>query len=93
MQTSVIQHRVSDFLKRFPPFDTFSEQDVFSLAGSGRVKFHESEEYVLRQGDAKGQLVWVVQQGRVELIEGGASGEQDPRGFAHGMLGRGTARV
>src|ERR1041384_6403552 len=76
MKTSVIRHRVADFLKTHAPFDALSEPDLLELAGSGRVKFHESDEYVLRQGDAKGQIVWVIQRGRVELIEQHASGEQ-----------------
>ena len=69
MQTSVIRHRVADFLRRFPPFDALPEQDLLDLAGQGKVKFHESEEYIFRQGDAKMQMVWLIQQGRVELLE------------------------
>src|SRR5882757_3367425 len=76
MKTSVIRHRVADFLKLHAPFDALSERDLLDLAGSGRVKFHESEEYVFRQGDAKGQLVWMIQQGRVELLEERTAGEQ-----------------
>src|SRR4029077_11036331 len=75
MKTSVIRHRVADFLKRHAPFDALEEQDLLDLAGSGKVKFHESEEYLFRQGDPKGQFVWTIQQGRVELIEEGPSGE------------------
>ncbi len=75
MKTSVIRHRVADFLKRHTPFDALEEQDLLDLAGSGKVKFHESDEYIFRQGDPKGQFVWTVQQGRVELIEEGPSGE------------------
>ena len=76
MKTSVIRQRVADFLKQNAPFDTLLEQDLLDLAGSGKVKFHESDEYVFRQGDAKGQFVWVIQQGRVELIEASASGQR-----------------
>jgi hypothetical protein len=70
MQTSVIRHRVADFLKQHPPFDALSPSDLLDLAGSGRVKFHESEEFVYWQGDPKGPFVWVVQQGRVDLLDG-----------------------
>ena len=45
------------------------------LAGHGRVKFHESEEYIFRQGDGKIQMVWLIQQGRVELLEEHPDGE------------------
>src|SRR5260370_21822479 len=75
MKTSVIRQRVADFLKRHAPFDALDEQDLLDLAGSGKVKFHESEEYIFRQGDPKGQFVWTIQQGRVELIEENPSGE------------------
>jgi signal-transduction protein with cAMP-binding, CBS, and nucleotidyltransferase domain len=74
MKTSVIRHRVADFLKAHAPFDVLSEQDLLDLAGSGRVKFHESDEYVFHQGDAKGPVVWIIQQGRVELMEERPSG-------------------
>src|SRR5688572_4721942 len=70
MQTSVILHRVADFLKQYPPFDALSAADLLDLAGSGRVKFHESEEFIYWQGDPKGPFVWVIQQGRVDLLDG-----------------------
>jgi signal-transduction protein with cAMP-binding, CBS, and nucleotidyltransferase domain len=70
MQTSVIRHRVADFLKQHSPFDALSDPDLLDLAGSGRVKFHESEEFVYWQGDPPGAFLWVVQQGRVDLLEG-----------------------
>jgi hypothetical protein len=70
MQTSVILHRVADFLKQYPPFDALSSADLLDLAGSGRVKFHESEEFIYWQGDPKGPFVWVIQQGRVDLLDG-----------------------
>lgn len=76
MKTSVIRHRVADFLKRHGPFDALLEQDLLDLAGSGRVRFHECGEYIFRQGDAKGQFVWIIQQGRVELLEERISGER-----------------
>ncbi len=75
MKTSVIPYRVADFLRRHAPFDGISEQDLLELAGSGRVKFHQSHEYLFRQGDPKGQQVWVIQQGRVEAMEQSNSGE------------------
>jgi len=82
MKTSVIPHRVADFLKRFPPFDVITQPELLDLASSGRVKFHQLGEYVCRQGDPKGQLVWVIQQGRVELLA------ED--GQLHDVLGEGA---
>ena len=86
MQTSVIRHRVADFLKRFPPFDSLPESDVLDLAGHGKVKFHESDEYIFRQGDGKMQMVWLIQQGRVELLEDSGAGEQLRDVLAEGDL-------
>jgi CBS domain-containing protein len=76
MKTSVIRQRVADFLKQHHPFDVLSEADLLALAGSGKVKFCESEEYLFHQGDPKGQFLWVIQQGSVELLEEGAGGER-----------------
>ena len=76
MRTSVIRHRVADFLKQYPPFDSLSPDDLHEAAGSGRVKFHQANEYVFRQGQDKASIVWVVQQGRVDLIEDCTTGEQ-----------------
>lgn len=76
MQTSVIRRRVADFLKQYPPFDSLSEQDLLDVAGSGRVKFHQANEYVFRQGQANIQVIWVLQQGRVDLLDERIEGEQ-----------------
>ena len=65
-----------NFLKHYSPFDVLSDDDLRDLAGSGRVKFHESDEYLFRQDQAKEKFVWIVQQGRVELLDGQAPGEQ-----------------
>jgi signal-transduction protein with cAMP-binding, CBS, and nucleotidyltransferase domain len=69
MKTSVIRQRVADFLRQNAPFDSLDPQDLLELAGSGKVKFHQSEEYVYWQGDSRSELIWVIQQGRVELID------------------------
>ena len=71
MKTTVIRHRVADFLKSHAPFDALADDDLLALAGSGRVKFHESDESIFEEGDTIGPMVWVIQQGRVELWEGG----------------------
>src|ERR1051325_2078567 len=76
MKTAVIRQRVADFLKSHPPFDCLSESHRLELAGSGRVRFHESDEQLVQQGAAKGQFIWMIQQGRVELIDERAAGEQ-----------------
>lgn len=75
MKTSVIRQRVADFLRLHSPFEAFSEEDLLELAGSGRVKFHQSGEYIFRQADTKVPLVWVIQQGQVEVFDEHASSD------------------
>jgi CBS domain-containing protein len=75
MKTSVIRQRVADFLKQHPPFDGLPEEDLLLLAGSGKVAFHESEEYIVREGQTTMELLWVIQQGSVEIAQPGADGE------------------
>lgn len=68
MNTSVILYRVADFLKSHAPFDSVPEEDLLTLASNGRVKFYESGEYIYRSGQSQTPYVWVIQQGRVELV-------------------------
>ncbi|MDZ7638038.1 MAG: hypothetical protein U5J83_07280 [Bryobacterales bacterium] len=75
MKTSVIRQRVADFLKQHPPFDALPEEDLLLLAGSGKVAFHESEEYIVRDGQTAMELLWVIQQGCVEIAQPGGEGE------------------
>ena len=76
MKTAVIRHRVADFLKQHPPFHSLPEPDLLSLAGSGRVKFHEEGEQIYRKGDAPGPALFVIQQGRVELLDESPTSER-----------------
>lgn len=76
MQTAAISYRVADFLKQYPPFDSMGEEDLLALAGRGRVKFHETDECFLWQGEKPGPHVFVIQQGSVSLWEKGDDGER-----------------
>ena len=69
MRSSSIYYRVADFLKGFPPFSFVGEEDLLRLAGTGRVKFHETGEYVYWQGRKPGRFIFVIQQGTVELVD------------------------
>src|SRR5215471_15091341 len=69
MNTSVIRYRVADFLRRHAPFDALAEKDLLEVAGRGRVKFHEADEFVFQQGQPVAPWVWVIQQGKVEIID------------------------
>ena len=76
MKTSVIRYRVADFLKQYPPFNGLSETELLKLASSGRVVFHESDEYIFRKNQPKGASIWVIQQGSVEIIDETPQGDQ-----------------
>ncbi len=84
MKTSVIRQRVADFLRQHAPFDSLSDGDLLELAGSGKVKFHQSEEFLYRQGEGKIPQIWVIQQGRVEVLD-----ESDGTERVHDVLGEG----
>ena len=67
MDTFTISYRVADFLRKHPPFQAVDEQDLLDLAGRGRVRFHEANEYILWQGEPHKLHVFVIQQGTVSL--------------------------
>src|SRR4029079_10333292 len=67
VETATINYRVADFLKKHPPFPAMDEGDLLTLAGRGRVKFFEANEYIVVQGDPYRLQVLVIQQGTVTL--------------------------
>jgi CBS domain-containing protein len=67
LDTSTINYRVADFLKRHPPFQAVDDGDLLDLAGRGRVRFHEANDYLLWQGEPHKLHVFVIQQGTVSL--------------------------
>jgi CBS domain-containing protein len=88
VDTSVISYRVADFLKKHPPFQAMDEGDLLELAGRGRVRFHEANEYIVWQGEPHKLHVFVIQQGTVSLWDETDEGQalRDVRG-AGDMLG------
>src|SRR5215468_4259029 len=76
MNTSVIRYRVADFLKTHAPFDALPMHQLIDLAGQGRVKFHTADEYIFQKGQPKTPWVWIIQQGRVEIVDD-TSGRSD----------------
>ena len=69
MQTAAIGYRVADFLKQHPPFNSIEEPDLLSFVSRGRVKFHESDEFLCWQNAAYTPFIFVIQQGPVSLWE------------------------
>ena len=45
------------------------------MAASGRVLFHESDEYIFHKGQQRGASIWVIQQGSVEILDETAKGD------------------
>jgi len=83
VETAAIRYRVADFLKKQPPFDAISEDDLLALAGTGRVKFFEPNQYILSQGASRVQI-YVIQQGIVSLWD-----ERSPEGRLLDLRGAG----
>lgn len=67
METATISYRVADFLRKYPPFQAMDDADLLSLAGHGRVRFHERNEHILSQGESHRHHVFIIQQGVVSL--------------------------
>jgi CBS domain-containing protein len=82
MKTASIGHRVADFLSHYPPFRDMDEAELLELALGGRVQFHECDEIVFQQGQARKAFVFVIQQGVVRLVRETDRGEhlRDIRG-------------
>lgn len=76
MKTASIAHRVVDFLRRWPPFQYFDEEELFALVGAGRVVFHERDELLFTQGGRRKPYVFVIQQGAVRLVEQSEDGTE-----------------
>lgn len=82
MKTATIAYRVADFLRRFPPFQCMTQDELIELAGTGRVRFHEDGELVFEAGRPRARYIYVIQQGEVDLLVEGAERERlrDVRG-------------
>jgi CBS domain-containing protein len=76
MKTSIIRYRVADFLKQSAPFDSITEEDLLELAATGRVSFHEADEFVFRKNQQRKPFLWVIQQGTVEIIDEAEGGNR-----------------
>jgi CBS domain-containing protein len=82
METATINYRVADFLKKYPPFHAMDEGDLLELAGRGKVKFFEANEFIVVQGGPFMYQLFVIQQGTVTLWdeEGEIAQLRDVRG-------------
>ncbi len=76
---------LADFLRKYTPFEVFSEDDLLALAGSGRVLiFTIGRSTFSAKATPKGRFLWMIQQGKVELLDDAAAGRP-----VRDMLGEG----
>src|SRR5438309_11891761 len=64
-------HDIVEFLRRHPPFDDLSEDELEELARSVDVEYFTSGTTIFRKGAAPVQHVRVVRRGTVELADAG----------------------
>lgn len=76
MKAASIAVRIADFLKDHAPFSFLNMDDLTDLAASGKVKFHEDGEYIFTQGHPRDQFMYVIQQGRVKILEAHGNDER-----------------
>ena len=69
MASNTIVNRVKEFLKRFPPFDKISEEDLKTLSENIRIKYFEPDQAVFNEGDTPGKYIYLVREGMVRLSE------------------------
>lgn len=69
MKAVAISVRIADFLKQFPPFQFMTMKELVELSEKAKVKFHEDGERVFQQGQARDRWLYVVQQGKLVLLE------------------------
>ena len=74
MKAASIALRIADFLQRHPPFEFLAQADLVSLAQAGRVKFHENDEVIFTEGQPRDRFIYVINQGRVRILEETAKG-------------------
>lgn len=66
---NVIVHRVSEFLKRFPPFSFLSKEVLEKVATSVEIRYLEKGEILFRQGQAAEAHFYILREGAIILTE------------------------
>ncbi|MCX2738745.1 DUF294 nucleotidyltransferase-like domain-containing protein [Pontibacter anaerobius] len=67
---NVIQERVLEFLKQYPPFSLIAAEELQRLAGQVRVLYLEPEQVLFKQVDTPHDMFYLVRQGSVRLEQG-----------------------
>lgn len=69
MNTGSIAYRIADFLRKSPPFQFVSEEDLLGLAAGARVRFHERDEYIFEEGQTRGNYIFFINKGSIRLTQ------------------------
>ncbi|UNY98434.1 DUF294 nucleotidyltransferase-like domain-containing protein [Zhouia spongiae] len=64
---NTIAERVADFLKRYPPFDLLSKEQLIEISGQVRITYLEKDSIVYKQDENGHDQFYVVHKGAVEL--------------------------
>lgn len=73
--SNVIVHRVSEFLKSYPPFNFLETSDLEKVAKNVSIKYFDKGERLFSQGDPAQSHFFMIREGSVQLTENQASGE------------------
>lgn len=73
--SNVIVHRVSEFLKSYPPFNFLETSDLEKVAKNVSIKYFDKGERLFSQGDPAQSNFFMIREGSVQLTENQSSGE------------------
>ncbi|MFT5238399.1 MAG: CBS domain-containing protein [Flavobacteriaceae bacterium] len=64
---NTIANRVADFLKRFPPFDLLTKDQILKIAKQVKIKYVEKSEIIYAQNDVLHDHFYLINKGAVSL--------------------------
>ncbi len=63
-----LQTRTADFLALHPPFSFLPREALEPFAGKARIRYYGDGEYIFRQGDKAGDMMFILQKGKIEFF-------------------------
>ena len=66
---NVIVNRVTEFLKRFPPFSFLSKEDLEKVSTAVEIRYLEKGEVLFRQGQDAQPHFFILKEGSIQLTE------------------------
>ena len=66
---NVIVNRVTEFLKRFPPFSFLSKEDLEKVSTAVEIRYLEKSEVLFRQGQDAQPHFFILKEGSIQLTE------------------------